>query len=282
VDAARVRRLTEHLQARARPPLPADLITLNVAGVRVGNVQPEIAHFIAERIDGFILNDGVLTIDDEAHDIDARTALLAKATTRLREAGLIAGWRDENLGVGTPPVAIIERAACRPLGITTEAVHLNAYTGADTLLVARRAPRKQIDPGRWDNLVGGMVPAGESLQQALAREAFEEAGLQLDDIELQRGRWFQMRRPVPEGLQSEIIHVYDALLPDGLALQNQDGEVDAIERRTLDEVINAIENDEFTLESALVTLESVTRRARIDTPTGFFHLDYEISSIHAI
>lgn len=282
MDVARVRRLTERLQARARPPLPADLITLNVAGVRVGDVQPEIARFIAERIDGFILNDGVLTIDDEAHDIDARSALLAEATTRLREAGLIAGWRDENLGVGTPPVAIIERAACRPLGITTEAVHLNAYTGADSLLVARRALHKQIDPGRWDNLVGGMVPAGESLQQALGREALEEAGLELDHVELQRGRWFQMRRSVPEGLQSEIIHVYDALLPDGEALRNQDGEVDAIERRTLDEVISAIENDEFTLESALVTLESVTRRAQVDTRAGFFHPDYETSSIHAI
>jgi len=91
-----------------------------------------------------------------------------------------------------------------------------------------------------------------------------------------------MRRPVAEGLQSEIIHVYDALLPDDVSLRNQDGEVDAIERRTLDEVIKAIENDEFTLESALVTLESVTRRARIDTVAEFFRLDYETSSIHAI
>lgn len=282
MDVARVRRLTERLQARARPLLSADLIALRIAGGRVGNVQPEVARFVADRIDGFVLNDDVLAIADDTLDIDARTALLGEAAVRLRAAGFIIGWRDENLRVGAPPVAIVERAACRPLGITTEAVHLNAYTDADTLLVARRAAHKQIDPGLWDNLVGGMVPAGESLHQALAREALEEAGLQLDSVELQRGRWFQMRRPVPEGLQSEIIHVYDALLPDGVSLRNQDGEVDAIERRPLDEVINAIENDEFTLESALVTLESVTRRGRVDTPVGFFQLDYETSSIHAI
>jgi isopentenyldiphosphate isomerase len=282
VDIARVQQLTERLQARARPPLAAELIPLYIAGAHVGDVQPEVARFVADRIDGFILSDGVLTIADDTLDIAARTALLAKAATRLRTAGLITGWRDEKLYVGTPTVATVERAACRPLGITTTAVHLNAYTNADTLLVARRAAHKQIDPGLWDNLVGGMVPAGESLHQALTREAFEEAGLQIDRVELQRGRWFQMRRPVIEGLQSEIIHVYDALLPDGVSLQNQDGEVDAIERRTLDEVINAIENDEFTLESALVTLESVTRRARIDTRSGFFHFGYETSSIHAI
>jgi isopentenyldiphosphate isomerase len=273
VDVTPVRQLTERLQARAHLPLPTDLIALHIAGAHVGNVQPDVARFVADRIDGFVLKHGVLTIADDTLDIGTRTALLAEATTRLRAAGFIAGWRDENLCVGTPPVATVERAACRPLGITTEAVHLNAYTGVDTLLVARRAAHKQIDPGLWDNLVGGMVPAGESLHQALAREALEEAGLHLDRVELQRGRWFQMRRPVAEGLQSEIIHVYDALLPDSVSLQNQDGEVDAIEHRTLDEVINAIEHDEFTLESALVTLESVTRRVRIDTPAGFFHLD---------
>ena len=282
MDIARVRQLTEGLRARARPPLPADLIPLYIAGSRVGDVQPVVARFVAERIDGFVLKHGVLTIADDTLDVDARTALLAEAATRLRAGGFIAGWRNENLSVGTPPVATIERAACRPLGITTEAVHLNAYTGANTLFVARRAAHKQIDAGRWDNLVGGMVPAGESLHQALVREALEEAGLNLDHVELQRGRWFQMRRPVAEGLQSEVIHVYDALLPDGISLQNQDGEVDAIERRTMDEVINAIENDEFTLESALVTLESVSRRARIDTVGEFFRLDYETSSIHAI
>jgi isopentenyldiphosphate isomerase len=281
VDVARLRQLTERLQARARPPLPADLIPLEIAGSRVGDVQPEVARFVAGRIDGFALNDGVLTIADDI-DVAARTALLAEAATRLRAAGFITGWRDENLCVGRPPVATVERAACRLLGITTTAVHLNAYTSADTLLVARRAAHKQIDPGLWDNLVGGMVPAGESLHQALAREALEEAGLQIDRVELQRGRWFQMRRPVAEGLQSEIIHVYDAWLPDGVSLQNQDGEVDAIERRALDEVINSIENDEFTLESALVTLESVTRRAGIDTVAEFFRSDYETSSIHAI
>jgi 8-oxo-dGTP pyrophosphatase MutT (NUDIX family) len=282
VDVVRVGQLTERLQARARPPLPADLIALQIAGSRVGDVQPEVARFVADQIEEFVLKDGVLTIAGDMADVDARTALLAQATGRLRDAGLITGWRNEMVCIGTPAVAAIERAACRPLGITTNAVHLNAYIDASTLLVARRAAHKQIDPGLWDNLVGGMVPAGESLHQALAREALEEAGLHLDRVELQRGRWFQMRRPVAEGLQSEVIHVYDALLPDGLSLQNQDGEVDAIERRTMGEVINAIENDEFTLESALVTLESVTRRTRIDTVGEFFRLDYETSSIHAI
>lgn len=282
MDVARLRRLTDRLQARARPPLAADLIALFIANTHVGDTQPAVARFVARQVDGFVLKNGVLSISDARLDIDARTALLAEAAAKLRAAGMITGWRDELLSVGNPPLAIIERAACRPFGITTEAVHLNAYADLDTLIVARRAAHKQIDPGLWDNLVGGMVPAGESLQQALAREAFEEAGLHLERVELQRGRCFQMRRPVPEGLQSEIIHVYDAALPAGLSLRNQDGEVEAIERRTLEAVIDAIEHDKFTLESALVTLESATRRARVNTSAGLFRVDYATSSIHAI
>ena len=270
MNEARLRQLVEQLQARARPPLPADLVPFHVAGTHVGDAQPAIARFVAERVPGFVVGNGVLALRDGALDIDARTSLLAEAAAHMRTAGLITGWRDELLAVGKPAVAKIERAACRAFGITTEAVHLNAYADRETLIVARRAAHKQFDPGLWDNLVGGMVAADESLHQALAREALEEAGLQIDRVELQLGRSFHMRRPVPEGLQSEIIHVYDASLPEDVSLQNQDREVDAIERRTLDEVINAIENGEFTLESALVTLESVTRRAEVDTPSGFW------------
>lgn len=282
MDVARLQRLVERLQARARPPLPAELVPFYVAGTHVGNAQPAIARFVAEQIAGFVLNDGVLAMRDGSLDIEARTTLLAEAAAHMRAAGLVTGWRDELLAVGTPSVAKVERAACRALGITTEAVHLNAYADLETLIVARRAAHKQIDPGLWDNLVGGMVPAGESLHQALTREALEEAGLHLDRVELQRGRWFQMRRPVPEGLQSEVIHVYDASIPAGVPLKNQDGEVDAIERGTLAEIIDTIERDEFTLESALVTLESLTRRAGIDTSADLFQASYETSSIHAI
>jgi 8-oxo-dGTP pyrophosphatase MutT (NUDIX family) len=266
----RLQRLIDHLHARAQPALPAGLIPLIIEGTRVGDVQPEVARFLGEKVDGFSLSDQNLTLDRATLAFAARSKLLANAAEQLRDAGMISGWRDEVLAVGNPPLAVVERAACRPLGITTQAVHLNAYVGADTLLVARRAAHKQIDPGLWDNLVGGMVPADETLEQALAREAWEEAGLRLDSVRLQRGRSFHVRRSVPEGLQSEIIHTFDTSLPPDLPLRNRDGEVDAIDARKIEDVVAAIERDEFTLESALVTLESVARRDAITTPTGLF------------
>jgi 8-oxo-dGTP pyrophosphatase MutT (NUDIX family) len=266
----RLQRLIDRLHARAQPPLPAGLIALIIEGTRVGDVQPQVARFLGEKVDGFSLSDQNLTLDYGTLDFAVRSKLLAHAAKQLRDAGMISGWRDEVLSVGNPPLAVIERAACRPLGITTQAVHLNAYVAADTLLVSRRAIHKQIDPGLWDNLVGGMVPADETLEQALAREAWEEAGLRLDRVRLERGRSFHVRRSVPEGLQSEIIHAFDSSLPPDLQLRNRDGEVDAIDARKIEDVVAAIERDEFTLESALATLESVARRDAITTPPGLF------------
>ena len=66
---------------------------------------------------------------------------------------------------------------------------------------------------------------------------------------------------MPEGFQSEILQVFDAVLPEEAELRNQDGEVAAIERRPVAEVVEAIERDEFTLESALVTIDALLRRA---------------------
>lgn len=270
LEQQRLQRLIDWLRARAQPLLPAGLIALIIEGTPVGNVQRAVAQFLAEKADAFVLRDQTLTLAPGARDLNARSELLANAAELLRDAGIVTGWRDEALSVGNPPLAVIERAACRALGITTEAVHLNAYLDTDTLLIARRAAHKQIDPGLWDNLVGGMVPANETLEHALAREAWEEAGLQLDRVRVERGRSFHVRRPVPEGLQSEIIHTFDTALPPGLQLHNRDGEVDAIDARHVEDVIVAIEHDEFTLESALVTLESVARRSAVTTPAGLF------------
>ena len=272
--AARLLSLATRLQSRAQPSRPMSLQPLVIADRAVGWVALPIAQFLTTQARAFEQRAGMLHLQDEGFDATARSALLYDAALRLRDAGLVRGWRDELLAIrarpGDPPLATIERAACRALGITTEAVHLNAFADDGTLVVARRASHKAIDPGLWDNLVGGMVPAGESLEQSLEREAWEEAGLELDRLEVHHGRSFHVRRSVPEGYQSERIHVYETSLPADTPCRNQDGEVAAIERRALPDVVDAIERDEFTLESALATLESLTRRGGFAVPAGLF------------
>ena len=262
--APRIDALRATLAVRAAVPPPADWLPVVIAGHEVGVAHPDTAAFLGAAAHRFVLLDYRLVADDEGLDFAGCSALLADAARALHEAGLLRGWRNELLDVRPhpdhAPIATIERAACRALGITTTAVHLNAFTPDGGLVVARRADHKQIDPGRWDNLVGGMVPAGESEEAALAREAQEEAGLDLAPLALTRGSRVHLTRLVPEGYQSEIVQVFDAVLPDGVTLANRDGEVAAIERRTEDAVLEAIARDEFTLEAALVILDGLRRR----------------------
>ena len=260
----RIETLRAALLRRATQPAPDDWLPVVIGGEEVGIAHPDVATFLGTDAHRFVLLDYRLIAEDDGLDAAGRSALLASAARALHDAGLTRGWRNELLDVqvtpDAPPLAALERAACRTLGITTRAVHLNAFTPDGRAIVARRADHKQIDPGLWDNLVGGMVPAGESDEDALIRESQEEAGLDIAQLPLARGGRIHVTRIVPEGYQSEIVQVFDAVIPDTVALANQDGEVAAIERRDIASVLDGIERNQYTLEAALVLLDSLLRR----------------------
>jgi hypothetical protein len=108
------------------------------------------------------------------------TTSLNKIAVALHEAGLAGAWRDEQLAVPDQfghRKGTVERAAVRPLGITTLAVHLVGQSLDGRFWVQQRAFDKSNDPGLWDTLMGGMVSAADTVETALVRETWEEAGL---------------------------------------------------------------------------------------------------------
>jgi isopentenyldiphosphate isomerase/intracellular septation protein A len=56
-------------------------------------------------------------------------------------------------------------------------VHLHVINQNKNILLQKRPMSKQIQPGKWDTAVGGHISAGETLEKALQKEAFEEIGL---------------------------------------------------------------------------------------------------------
>jgi len=252
------------LLARADVEPAPDWLPVDLGEWQIGVTSPETASFLATNEPQCVLLDYRLIFTDNDSAFEARTTLLDRVAKRLREAGIVRGWRNEQLEVRPPALsrslATIERSACRALGIGTHAVHMNAFDQQGRLVVARRADNKPIDPGMWDNLVGGMVAAGEDEFTALTRETREEAGLDLARLSLTRGGLVRERRPVAEGYMVESIQIFDTVLPPDAAPRNEDGEVAAIETRTVDDVLDAIARGEFTLESALVTLDGLVRR----------------------
>jgi len=182
---------------------------------------------------------------------------LAAIAVWLRDAGLAGRWRDERLAVvdgDGRALAEVERSVVRVLGLSTFAVHLVGYASDGARIwVQQRAFDKATDPGRWDTLMGGQVAAGETVETTLARETWEEAGLDVATLlELDRGESLTIRRPVAEGYMVEHIDVYTARLPEGAEPRNQDGEVERFECLTAAALDERLAGDAFTLEATLI------------------------------
>ena len=129
------------------------------------------------------------------------------------------------------PVAAVERAAVRPHGIASQAVHRIVCDERHRVWVRQRAFDKATNPGRWDTTVGGLVAAGESARLALARETWEEAGLHVADLQgLAPMRSVTVRRPAAEGFVVEHIDLLEATMLARLPLANQDDEVKRFDR----------------------------------------------------
>lgn len=248
VDTAWRQRLRE--RAERPPDVPRRTLRARVGGPPIGSVEDTLAvRLLGEGLP--LAADGdVLAL---AGPVDASLATLARW---LHERALASRWRDEMLAVTDADGAVlgrIERAAVRPLGITTHAVHLVGRSPQGGWWVQQRAADKATDPGLWDTLMGGLVSAGETIAQTLERETWEEAGLRLDALQdlAPLGR-LTIRRPVSEGYMVEHIEVFSCVVTDGVRPDNQDGEVQAFACLDRAALVAQLQADAFTLEAALI------------------------------
>jgi 8-oxo-dGTP pyrophosphatase MutT (NUDIX family) len=190
---------------------------------------------------------------------------LHRVALALRAAGLAHVWRDERLAVCDGDgirLASVERAVVRVLGIATRAVHLVGFDTRGHIWLQQRALTKPNDPGLWDTLMGGMVSADDTLETALERETWEEAGLHLHALQdVEPGGWVHIERPVHDGTRHgyvvEDICWSRCTLPDGMVPVNQDGEVERFECVAPREVVARLEAGLFTDEAALVLLQAL-------------------------
>ena len=190
-------------------------------------------------------------------DVTTSLNLLARA---LYGAGLAGEWRSEQLAVhdqfdhlkGT-----VERAAVRPLGIATAAVHLVGQTPDGRHWVQQRSLKKSNDPGLWDTLMGGMVSAADTVETALERETWEEAGLRMSALQdVVHGGRVLTRRPCADGKGTgyviEDMDWYRCTVPDGVTPVNQDGEVAQFALMGSETLLQAMQRGKFTTEAALI------------------------------
>jgi 8-oxo-dGTP pyrophosphatase MutT (NUDIX family) len=264
--------------ARSGQELPA--LPFYVREHAVGWLRPSFADQLRRWPHVFEVRDAYVTLAVKPDTPAARSAALAEVTRDLKRDGMIRGWRDELVSVathhGAPELFRIERAASRPFGLMAYAAHLNGFTrrgGLTHAWIARRSTEKSIDPGKLDNLVGGRIAAGMSVDETLRKEAWEEAGISPGLLAgLNCLGAVRVEYPVPEGLHREILFVHDLWLPEDFTPANQDGEVSEIRCLPMEEVMHDILAGDFTLDAGAVMIDGMLRLGAV-LPEDAHYLD---------
>ena len=233
----------------------------------VGWLRPSFADRLRRWPHHFEVGDSFVAMRAQPDTPAGRSAAMAEVARELEREGVIRGWRDEAVSIaerhGAPEFFRIERAATRHFGFVAYASHMNVFTrigGRVHAWISRRSPSKAIDPDRLDNLVGGRISAGMSVDETLRKEAWEEAGIPpalLADLTCMGA--VRVEYPVPEGLHREILFVYDLWVPPDFTPVNQDGEVAEIRRMPVEDVIEEILGGEFTLDAGAVMIDGLLR-----------------------
>jgi 8-oxo-dGTP pyrophosphatase MutT (NUDIX family) len=249
---ARIATMADRPPGRPRVPLWS-------RGARIGSVEPDLferAGLAAGR--GWVRHQA-----DGWHVQGEPSAALEAVAHALRDAGLAHRWRNELLAVRDESgglLGAVERGVTRPLGIATHAVHLLGVAANGDHWVQQRAFDKATDPGLWDTLVGGMVPVSDSLQHALERETWEEAGLRPAKLlDLRHGGRVRTQRPsgeIAHGYVIEDVDWFTCSLAPGAVPENQDGEVEGFALLPPGELARQLEADAFTLDAALLFIQA--------------------------
>lgn len=265
------------LLAGARRPPPRDWLPLCLGEQAIGRVAPpRVAPLLAVLPDCSVQGRRLVW---SAQDLETeqRSQQIQRAAERLRELGLIGGWRDEAYrceAVVPDPLREqgaelfrLERAAFRFFGLRSRAVHINGFDAQGALWCGRRALSKATDPGRLDNLAAGGLPAGEALAACAIRELGEEAGLPAALAQgIVAAGAVRCTRVEAEGLHDEVLHIYNLALPAGFQPHNQDGEVAEFLHLPPAGLMARLQAGEFTEDAAAVIAAALLGRA--ESPDG--------------
>jgi 8-oxo-dGTP pyrophosphatase MutT (NUDIX family) len=234
----------------------------------VGWLRPSFVDLLRRWPHVFEVSPAFVSLRAMPDTVAGRTEAMAEITKQLQRDGVIRGWRDEVVSVShhyaAPELLRIERAATRYFGMMGYGAHLNAFTLRDGLVhawVARRSLHKSVDPGKLDNLVGGRIAAGMTVDETLRKEAWEEASIPPAMLAgLACVSAVRVEYSVPEGLHREILFVHDLMLPPDFKPMNQDGEVAEIKCVMLEGVVQDLLAGEFTHDAGTVMIDGLMRQ----------------------
>lgn len=245
-----------------------------------------IAHSLASEI--FEVSHEECYLRFKSKDFDERSNNLDKLGLKLKlnsNIKSIKNWRNEKYAIYTnkTPYVLIERALSSLFGIITYGIHINGFvknpkTGNLSFWIPRRAANKPTWPLMLDNIVAGGLAYPYGVYETALKESMEEASLNKKIVEKSihptgsisyihfqgdcKSPSFQNELCFITG---EIQYIFDMELSPNIIPTVNDGEVDSFNLLSLQETIDAIKNQKFKPNSALVMVEFLIRHGYINS-----------------
>lgn len=142
---------------------------------------------------------------------------------------------DENGKVtGQAPRSLVHNGS----NLLHPVVHMHVLTKNKSILLQKRPLNKLIQPGKWDTAVGGHISAGETLEQALNKEALEEIGLKNFSAKLQKVYKWESE------METELVYMFTTYDYKNYGVQSD--EVDELRFWTKNQVDKNLEEGVFT------------------------------------
>jgi isopentenyldiphosphate isomerase len=117
-------------------------------------------------------------------------------------------------------------------------VHVLVFNPDGELLLQKRSPTKDIQPGKWDTSVGGHLERGESYLSAAHREMLEELGLV--DLPLR----FLYHSKIRNKVESENVATY--LTVTDQSIRSDPNEISSVRFWSCAEIKNSLGREIFT------------------------------------
>jgi 8-oxo-dGTP pyrophosphatase MutT (NUDIX family) len=231
---------------------------------------------LSERLCGypdvFDVGNAVVALSPSLKTPADRSAAMAAVLADLRDSGDLPYWRNELYPVirrwGETPAMLMERGAVPRFGVRAFGIHLNGLVRKDDgihVWIGRRSLKKDVAPGKFDNIVAGGQPHDLSPRDNLVKECGEEAGMPADLAAQAKavGALFYVCEQ-PDGLRDDVAFCFDLWLPVDFQPCNTDGEVAGFELWPLDRVAETVrETDDFKFNCALVQIDLLVRHGFI-------------------
>lgn len=246
--------------------IKSTLLDFQVDGINLGLVRPNMAQTLCDihveskpvfEVQKTKEDTSFLTLSSQTGtSVEERTQAVASVMSKLRDDGIIKGWRDELYPVAesfySSPLFLMERAAVTVLGVREYGIHINGLVkgAADEppkMWIARRSPTKSKFPGMLDHIVAGGQPAGLGLLENCIKECEEEANIPeaitKECIQAAGAISYENYESRSDKVTRCVLFNYDLYLPNDFEPKPVDGEVEEFFLWTMDQVKESMAMD---------------------------------------